>query len=189
MVSSMRALIYGFSVALLACVFVGSALAASMGAVVGSFAMACMNNVDAPSGLSELNKGGAKLRPEHAVPFLKPHRGSAYLHRFDNGGEMIVAIKDAGGCKIYSKEALRQDVDGLIFEIFRREGTPHRVLANQKEHLLTRTTLAVTYKGKRLFLVVFGPQGPKQAGIFVEVSPAGQPPENISPRSAIDWPA
>ena len=122
-VRAMCTSIFGLVVAF-SCFVFSSAFAASMGVVVGSFAMACMNNVETPSGMSELNKGGVQLRPEHADPILKPDRGTAYLHKFDNGGEMVVAIKETGGCKIYSKEALRPDVDGLIFEIFRRERIP-----------------------------------------------------------------
>jgi hypothetical protein len=66
-----------FLFVLLAYYFIGDAKAASMSVVVGTFALACMNHVDEPSRMSELNKGGVKLPPEQADPLLKPEHGSA----------------------------------------------------------------------------------------------------------------
>jgi hypothetical protein len=177
-----------FLLVLLAYYFIGDAKAASMSVVVGTFALACMNHVDEPSGMSELNKGGVKLPPEQADPLLKPEHGSAYLHGFDNGGRMIVAMKDAGGCKITSMEASRHDVEEMILETFRRAPIPNRLLGSEKDKQLLRTTYAVSYRGKRLFLVVFGPDGPGSAGVNVEVFPAGHPPANVRPEATIDWP-
>lgn len=175
----------------LVCCYIGNALAAPMGVVIGSFALACMNNVDTPSGLSALNKDGVQLLPEHADPFLKPDRGVAYLHKFDNGGQMIVGIKESGGCKVISKDALRQDVESMILEGFRRGSIPNRVLSIEKDNHdgLLRTTFVVSYHGKHLFLVIFGPDNPAQTGgVSVEVSPAAHPPQNISPQANISWP-
>jgi hypothetical protein len=90
--------------AVLACCCVGSAVAAPMGVVVATFALACMNNVDTPSGLSELLKGAAQLRPDDAKRFLKSNEGSAYWFKFDTG-QMVAAIKEGGGCEIVSQEA------------------------------------------------------------------------------------
>ena len=176
---------------LVVCCYIGSAIAASMGIVVGSFALACMNNIDSPAELSVLNKDAAQLRPEHAAPVLKPDRGVGYLHKFDNGGQMIVGIKESGGCKILSMEALRPDVEGMILEGFRRGSIPNRVLAIHKDdqHHLVQTTFVVTYHGKHLFLVLLGPDNSSQAGgVSVEVSPASHPPQNVNPQANIAWP-
>jgi hypothetical protein len=186
----MKALAFVASILSVYC-YIGSAIAASMGIVVGGFALACMNNIETPAGLSVLNKDAAKLRPEHADPFLRPDRGVAYLHKFDNDGQMIVGIKESGGCKIISKEALRQDVEGMILEGFRRGSIPNRVLAIQKDdqHHLVQTTFAVSYHGKHLFLVLFGPDNAAQAGgVSVEVSPASHPPQGVNPQGNIPWP-
>ena len=169
-------------------VVVGSAVAAPMGVVVGTLALACMNNVDTPSGLSDLLKGAAQLRPDDAERFLKSNRGSAYLFKFDTG-QMVAAIKEGGGCEIVSKEALRRDVEAFVFEGFRQWQVSYRVLAAEKQNQLVRNTFAVTRRGKHLFLTIFGPDDPlRPGGIDVDVSLEDHRPKHLSAQTSVEWP-
>jgi hypothetical protein len=174
--------------AVLACCCVGSAVAAPMGVVVATLALACTNNVDTPSGLSELLKGAAQLRPDDAKRFLKSNEGSAYWFKFDTG-QMVAAIKAGGGCEIVSQEASRRDLESFVFEGFRQLQVPHRALTTERQNQFVRNTFAVTYKGTHLFLTIFGPDDPSlPGGIDVDVSREEHRPKHLSAQTNIEWP-
>jgi hypothetical protein len=102
---------------------------------------------------------------------------------------MVATIKENGGCEIVSLEASRGDLQTFVFEGFRRGGIPYRVLAEEKQNQLVRNTYAVVYKGKRLFLTIFGPDDPSgRGGVDVDVSVADHPPKHLSPQAKVDWP-
>lgn len=160
-----------------------------MAEVLGSVALACMGKLDQPAALSQLllSGGGVQVRPEHAEPFLKPNRGSVILSKYDNGGQLMTGLKETGGCKLFSKEAARQDVELMIIERF-RPTVRARLLRMENDKGLVRRTFAVTLRGKRLFLQIFGPQSDSAGGAFVEVWPPQERPPAISPTIAIEWP-
>jgi hypothetical protein len=98
---------------------VGTAHAASMAEIVGAFSLACMSELDTPEKLSAHLGGAAKLLPEHAEGFLKPDRGVVYRSKFDNGGDMMTGLREKGGCKIFSKDAVRRDVEKMLVQDYR----------------------------------------------------------------------
>jgi hypothetical protein len=75
----------------------------------------------------------------------------------------------------------------MIFEIFHRQNIAYRLLSDETKDSLTRETLAVVYKEKRAFLVIFGPDDPQRTGAFVEISPPESPPES-APKEPFVWP-
>jgi hypothetical protein len=161
-----------------------NAFGASMAEVVGAFALNCMGQMDDRPRLQEsLEQSGVKLKPEHADPLLKPDSGVAYVSKFDNGGQMIAGILDAGGCKIISKEADRGDVVKML-ERFK----PHirvRLIATEPDGNVARESFTVMFRGKPMFLRILGPVN--AAGAAVEILPIGRQPSGI-PSDKIVWP-
>lgn len=162
-----------------------TALCATMAEVVGAFTVNCMGQIDNHPKLQEfLAKGGVKLRPEHGDPILKPHSGTAYLSKYDNGGQMIIGVVDGGGCKIISKEAERRDVARMVTESLKQH-IRTRHIATESSKDVVRDTYTVVFRDKRVFMQVFGPVN--KAGVSVEVFPFNRPPSELPP-SRIVWP-
>ena len=147
-----------------------------------------MNKVGKPAEFSDLmvSQGATKLRPEHGDPFLKPDRGVVFWSKFDNGGQLLVGVKDTGGCKLASQEASRSDVEKMIIGEY-ASVVRARLFGTETDGQLIQTTYAVVFRGTRMFVQVFGPKK-ENAGASVEVWPAEPPPPMIKPGAKISWP-
>lgn len=163
------------------------AFGATMGEVVGAIALNCMGQVDERAKLEAFfQKEGTRLRPEHADPMLKPDTGAAYLSKYDNGGQMIAGVLDAGGCKIFSKEADRAEIVTMLGQRFKPQILVRQIFAEpSRDGQVLRETYTVLYRGKRMFLRILGPAN--NAGVAVEVLPLHRPPSGIPPER-IAWP-